>query len=170
MTKFLLLILPIVCMSFIMQDWVTVSLDEKVSLAFPVKPEEVASDGSHVWNATDEAGSKYLAVVVDFAAFGIDSATLAKQLQGTAFYKGFASSMLDKFEGATIVSEEITKLSGWPAYKMEVQLPGKSGAATKLYGLNVFIGTKVYSSSFYEAEGPPQQANRAKFFNSLTVK
>jgi hypothetical protein len=95
---------------------------------------------------------------------------LAKQLEGKPFYDGFRDAMIDQIKGAALVSEEITKVLGWPAYKTVVQMPGKSGTMTKLYGLNVFIGTKVYSCSFYEDANKPQEASRAKFFDSFKIK
>ena len=169
MRKFLLLILPLACMAFSKADWITVNFDERVSIDFPAEPAKTETNGIPIWSYDKDTAFKCLALVIDYSKFGLDSTALAKELGGENFYKEFRTSMLGQIPGATLLTDEVTKVKGWPAYKLSVDL-GEKSSFDRMYCVNVFVGEKMYSYSFYENAGNLREAGKTKFFDSLRVK
>ena len=57
------LILPL--MAFTGFDWVTVSIDERVSMDFPFKPEQTEMSGNAVWMVDANSDARCMAMVID---------------------------------------------------------------------------------------------------------
>lgn len=170
MKKFVFLLAPLVMMAFSNADWITVKLDKRVSVSFPTQPEKADMNGNVMWSTTGDTTFKCMVLVVDFGTLGLDSAALASQLDGEPFYKGFKTSMLEKMNGATLLSEEVTRVNGWPAYKLAVALGSNGNKVDRVYISNIFVSDKMYSLSFYENTARPQLMNRRKFMESVTIK
>jgi hypothetical protein len=58
------LILPL--MAFTGIEWVTFSIDERVSIDFPMKPKQSESSGNPVWIADANSDSRCMAMVIEF--------------------------------------------------------------------------------------------------------
>jgi hypothetical protein len=170
MKKLLFLTLPIICLAFIKADWITVKIDEKVSIDFPSAPDTMEANGTHIWSNMKEDGFKCMVVVLDFANFGLDSAGLAAQMEGESFFEDFKTSMLAQMKGASLLTEEVTKVKGWPAYKMVIDLGATTDKISKAYCTNMFVGQRLYSLFFYENPAKPEEIKKNKFFDSFRVK
>ncbi|HEY6504637.1 MAG TPA: hypothetical protein VIZ28_11730 [Chitinophagaceae bacterium] len=170
MRRFALLLAPVLIMAFSKADWITIKLDKRVSVDFPYQPETSETNGNAIWSTNKDTAFKCMAMVVNFAQFGLDSAAVAKELDGEPFYAGFKSSMLEKMKGASVLSEEITKVNGWPAYKLTVALGSNANNMDRVYISNIFVGDKMYSLSFYESTARPQLISRKKFLESVIIK
>lgn len=169
MRNFFLLVLPLACMAFCETGWITVNFDERASIDFPAEPEKTGANGVPIWSSYGKDSSfKCIALCISYSNFGLDSARLAKELEGENFYKNFKTSMLGQIQNAKLLTEEVTKVKGRPAYKLTVDM-GEKGPFSRMYCTNVFVGEKMYSCSFYENDRKPQEANRNKFFESFKV-
>jgi hypothetical protein len=166
---FALLLLPSLAFATTI-DWITVRLDDRVSVAFPAKPEEKEMSGNAVWVADSGPNARCMAMVLDFEKFGMDSATLAGEMGKDESFAQFKEGILGQIEGATLISEKKTTTSGKMTFEYVIDMGKKDTAAlNKMYNKNIFIGNKMYSFSFYEKDHLPQTAAREKFFNSFKL-
>jgi hypothetical protein len=163
-----LLLLFVPLLAFATADWVNVKLDERVSVTFPVTPEEKQMSGNAVWVADFGPNARCMAMVMDFEKFGMDSAMVAGEMGKEESFTQFKEGILGKIEGSTLISEKKTTVAGKMCFEYIIDMGKKDTAAlNKMYNKNVFIGNKMYSLSFYEKEGKPQLEARNKFFNSF---
>ena len=109
------LILPL--MAFASIDWVTVSIDNKVSIDFPMKPKQSESSGNPVWMADANSDSRCMAMIIDFKNLGMDSAQVATEMSNPEFYEDFKKGVLGQIEGSSIISEKITSTSGYRTFE-----------------------------------------------------
>ena len=163
------LILPL--MAFTSLEWVTFSLDERASVDFPVKPEKSEVSGNVTWVADPNSNSRCLAMVLDFKNYGMDSAQLATELNGTKFAEDFKGGILGQLPGASTVSEKVTSTLGYKTLEYVIDMGKKdTSSLNMMYNRNIFVGAKMYTMSFFEKTGKPQDETRNKFFNSFKLK
>jgi hypothetical protein len=157
--------------AFTVADWVDVQLNKRVSVSFPVQPEEKEMGGNDVWIADANADSRCMAMILDFEKFGMDSAGLAAEMGKEASFAQFKDGILGQIEGATLISEKKTYTNGYMTFEYIIDM-GKNdaNALNKMYNKNIFVGSHMYSLSFYEKDNKPQAEARNKFFNSLKIK
>ena len=164
-----LLLLPL--LAFVTADWVNVQLNSRVSVSFPVKPDEKEMSGNAVWVADANADSRCMAMVLDFEKFGMDSAALAAEMGKETSFEQFKEGILGQIVGASLISEKKTTTNGYMTFEYVIDM-GKTdtSALNLMYNKNIFIGSKMYSLSFYEKTLKRQPEARTKFFNSFKVK
>jgi hypothetical protein len=163
-----LLLLPV--LAFTVSDWKTVKVDDRVSVDFPTEPEQKEMSGNAVWVADVETGSRCMVMVLDFEKFGLDSAKLSEEMQKPEALEDFRNGVLGQIQGATLISEKASTVLGHKAFDFVIDM-GKEDTAVlnKMYNKNIFIGSKMYSMSFYEKDSHPEDALRAKFFGSFKL-
>src|SRR6185295_14255611 len=168
--QFLLwLILPL--MAFTSFEWVTVSIDKRVSIDFPVKPEQSEMSGNPVWMADANSDSRCMAMIIDFKNFGMDSAQLATEMGKPEFYDDFKKGVLGQIEGSSIISEKITTTSGYRTFEYVINGGKKDTSSLNImHNKNIFVGDKLYTINFFEKNGKPQDQVRDQYFRSIKIK
>jgi len=163
------LILPL--MAFTGIEWVTFSIDERVSIDFPMKPKQSESSGNPVWIADANSDSRCMAMVIDFKNFGMDSVQLAAEMEKPEFYDDFKKGVLGQIEGSSIISEKITTTLGYKTFEYIISMGKKDTSSLNImYNRNVFSGTKLYAINFFEKNGKPQEQIRNQYFRSIKIK
>jgi len=163
------MILPL--MAFTSFEWVTFSLDERVSVDFPVKPEQKEVSGNITWVAEENSNSRCMAMVLDFKNFGVDSAQLAAEFSNPKFAEDFKEGVLGQLSGASTISEKITTTLGYKTLEYVFDMGKKdTSSLNMMYNKNIFVGSKMYTMSFFEKNGKPQDETRNKFFKSFKLK
>ena len=163
------LILPL--MAFTGFDWVTVSIDERVSMDFPFKPEQTEMSGNAVWMVDANSDARCMAMVIDFKNFGMDSAQLAAEMSNAVFYEDFKKGVLGQINGATLVSERKTTTLGYKTFEYVIDGGKKDTSSLNImHNRNVFVGAKLYTMNFFEKNGKPQDKTRNQFFGSIKIK
>lgn len=166
---FVWLLLPL--MAFTSIEWVTVSIDKKVSLDFPMKPVQSESGGNPMWTADVNSDSRCMALIIDFKNFGMDSAQVAAEMIKPEFYTDFKGGVLGQIEGASMISEKITTFLGYKTFDYVINMNKKDeGALNIMYNKNIFVGDKLYSINFFEKNGKPQDQLREQFYSSVKIK
>ena len=163
------LILPL--MAFTGIEWVTFSIDERVSIDFPMKPKQSESSGNPVWIADANSDSRCMAMVIDFKNFGMDSAQVASEMSKPEAYEDFKNGVLGQIEGSSIVSEKITTFLGYKTFEYIINMGKKDTSSLNImYNKNIFVGAKLYAMNFFEKNGKPQDQHRDQFFRSIKIK
>lgn len=158
-------------LAFVAADWITVKIDNRVTVSFPATPEEKEMSGNQVWVQDVDKDGRCMAMLLDFSKFGMDSATLASEMSKDASFDDFRQGILGQIEGSTLISEKKTKVQGKLCFEYVINM-GKDGQADALnimYSKNIFVGNKMYTLSFYEKNNKPREADRTRFFNSFRL-
>lgn len=166
---FALLALPF--LAFVAADWVTVKLDEKVSLSFPAEPEKRDMQGNSVWVQDIDADARCMAMIVDFSKFGMDSAGLAAEMEKDASFADFRQGVLGQIENSKLISEKKSKIKGKTCFEYVINMGKENDPAALniMYSRNIFVGNKMYTLSFYEKNNKLREQDRNKFFNSFKL-
>jgi hypothetical protein len=163
------LILPL--MAFTSFEWITVSIDGKISVDFPVKPEESEMSGNPVWMADANNDSRCMVMTVDFKNFGMDSAQLAEEMSKPQAFEDFKGGVLGQLDGASIISEKNTTTMGYRSFEYVISMGKKDTSLLNvMHNRNIFVGAKMYTMTFFEKTGKPQDKTRDQFFGSLKIK
>lgn len=163
-----LFLLPL--LAFSIADWVSLKLDNRVSVSFPSNPEERDSGGNPIWIADAGGDARCMALLVDYKKYGLDSAALTAEMEKESALEEFKVSMMREIEGGKLISEKSTTTKGKLTFEFVVDM-GKedSNAYNIMYSKTIFIGAKMYSLSFYEKSNKPQVELRKKFFSSFAI-
>ena len=163
------LILPL--MAFTSFEWVTVSIDNRVSIDFPVKPEQKEMSGNPVWTSDANSNSRCMAMIIDFKNFGMDSAQVAAEMSKPEAYEDFKNGVLGQIEGSSIISEKITTTSGYKTFEYIINMGKKDTSSLNImHNKNIFVGAKLYTMNFLEKNGKPQEQMRNQYFRSIKIK
>ncbi|HEY0355379.1 MAG TPA: hypothetical protein VGC29_04195 [Flavisolibacter sp.] len=168
MRKHLLFLFFLPLLAFGFTDWVTVDIDEKVSASFPSQPEKQDMGGNPALVSKMENGNGCMSMVIDFSAFGMDSAMLADEMGKPESFEQFRESFLSQIPTAKLISEKNTKALGRTCYEFVVEMNEGSGTTT-MYNKNIIEGTKMYSFNFYDKNNNSEE-DRNKFLNSIRIK
>lgn len=164
-----LLMLPL--LAFVSFDWVTVSLDNRVSVDFPVQPEQGDQSGNPTWVASVNSNGRCMTMIVDFKNFGMDSAQLATEMTNPQFSEDFKGGVLGQLPGASIISEKKNPTLGYKTLEYLIDMGKKDTSVFNImYNKNIFVGSKMYTLTFFEKTGKPQDKARDQFFNSIKIK
>ena len=164
----ILLLLPL--MAFTVTDWFTVKLDERVSINFPAEPETKEMGGNPVWIREIDSNSRCMAMTLDFEKLGMDSAMVAVEMQKPATFEQFKNGVLGQMPGSSVISGKQSVTDGHNTFEYVIDMGKKSPKEFNvMYNRNVFIGSKMYSLSFFEKPGQPREEMRNKFFSSMKV-
>ena len=158
-------------MAFASIDWVTVSIDKKVSIDFPVKPEQSEMSGNPVWTADANNDSRCMAMIIDFKNFGMDSAQVASEMSKPEAYEDFKNGVLGQIQGSSLISEKITTTLGYKTFEYIIDMGKKDTSSLNImHNKNIFVGAKLYAMNFFEKNGKPQDQMRNQYFRSVKIK
>jgi len=169
MRKLLLLVfLPLV--AFTTFEWVTVKLDDHVSVVFPAQPVQQESAGNPLWMAVPDTNALFMSMVVDMEKLGVDSATLAPLLDQLEFYEQYREGAAGKFGETKLVYDTMYKKNGYHVneFKLRKESTDLSFPYWNITIRSIFIGAKVYAFSYLEKND--RQEGMQRFFNSVQVK
>lgn len=171
MRKHFLAFLLLPLFAFVTADWVKVDLDNRVSINFPSAPKQMDSGGNPMWVQDVDKNSRCMAVIIDFNNYGLDSISLAAEMEKEEALEQFKTGMLGQIPGATIISENITTTQGKKTFELLIDMGAKdTSQLNRMYSKSIIAGTKMYSLSFFEKENAPQKEMREKYFNSIKIK
>jgi hypothetical protein len=150
------------------RKWVTVQLDDRVSLDFPAQPKK-EKDGSYaVWRYDMVPTASCIARVrdytqeeINFTRDGRDSASMAARMEQ------LKTDILAEAEksGDKLLSAKQGTIQGHTSIETVTDL-GKYILYIKI----ILVGAKTYSLSFIGWKQQPQEAFRNQFLNSFKVK
>jgi hypothetical protein len=165
---FILFLSPL--LAFALLEWTTVKLDDRVSVQFPSAPSLSEIGGNPMWIADIDTNSRCMAITVDLGKKGLDSATFTPMLEQDEFYEQYRTSTINSIGDIKFVEEKRFKIGGRYAYEfvLEKEMPDMKFNYKRVYIRSLFVGTKVYSLSFFQKQ--PADDQRQKFFESLTVQ
>jgi len=171
MRKLWLSLLLVPMFAFVTTDWVSVQLNNRVSVSFPTQPDEKEMSGNQVWVQDAGSDARCMVMMMDFNKFGMDSTMLSAEMQKEESFEQFQEGIIGQIEGAKLISRKKTTTNGYLTFEYVIDM-GKTdeGALNIMYNKNVFVGAMMYSLSFYEKNKKPQAEVRNKFFNSLKIK
>ncbi len=164
-----LLVLPF--FAFVAADWVAVKVDERVTVSFPATPEKKDISGNSVWVQDIDKGARCMVMIIDFSKFGMDSVALAAEMTREDAFAEFRQGVLGQIAGGTLISESKSTISGKIYFEYVVNM-GKADqpdALNVLYSRNIFVGSKMYTLSFYEKSNLLRPEERNKFFSSFKL-
>ncbi|HEU0109228.1 MAG TPA: hypothetical protein VFQ73_00065 [Flavisolibacter sp.] len=164
-TVFAFLLIPF--LSFVTADWITTKIDERTSIEFPTETESKDLNGNTMWLNQISEDARCMVMVMDFAKMGADSATLAEEMNRPESYEQFKQGVVGEIEGASLISEKNTHWKGYKTFEFLIDMGKTETGLNRMYSKSIFIGTKMYSLSFFEKNTKPQPALRNKFFNSF---
>lgn len=171
MKKQLLLWVLLPLMAFTSIEWITVSLDQRASIDFPIAPTEKEMSGNPTWIADVSNDARCMAMTLDFKNFGLDSAQLAAEMASPKFYDDFKGGVLGQMPGSTLISEKKGTIQGYKTAEYVINM-GKTdtNSLNVMHNKNIFVGSRMYTLNFFEKNGKPQDKARNQFFNSFKVK
>lgn len=165
---FALFLLPLLAFA-VKEDWKTVALDEQAMIVFPVEPQYDETSGNRIWMADIDSTSRCTAMVLDFEDRGWDSIQMEAELVNPDAFEIFKQGLLDKMEGATIIEENDYKEGNVTHFDFVLSIAEEGGTVYYLYNKNYFVGTKMYTLNFYQAERQEDEIAK-RFFESFKVK
>lgn len=163
----ILLFVPFLLLVF---AWEQVKIDQKVSIAFPQKPEKNIIEGKVTWVAELDSAAKVMVIVTDFAKMGVDAKGLALLLKNKKTYSDLKNGFLLGADGAVAGKDSIATFKGRPAYYLKMDMKGSKEDFNQTQLMNVFVGSKMYSLFFMEKYGAQHEADKLKFWNSLKIE
>jgi hypothetical protein len=166
-----LLFLFVPFMAFKSFDWITTSIDERVTVDFPTLPEKQDADGNPVFSAGDDS-TKYIVVAFDFGKYGADSTMMAAELDKPEMMEQVKTGIMGELKGATLVSEKDTLTHGHRTFEFvfDIKSPDNPLESGRMHSKTIFVAAKMYSLSFVEKKGASLEAERKRFFNSVKIK
>lgn len=167
-TLIALCLLPL--LAFVTADWVTIKLDDRVSIDFPAQTEPQDLGGNFMWLHQINDDARCMVMTMDFAKLGMDSAVLADEMGKPESFQQFREGVVAEMEEAAVLSEKNTVVNGHRVFEFLVNMGPDSSKLNRMYNKNIFVGTKMYSLNFFEKEGKPQAELRNRFFNSFKAK
>lgn len=170
MRKTLIALLFLPMLAFVSADWVTTKLDDRASIDFPAQIESQDLGGNPMWLHQINNEARCMVMIMDFSKMGMDSATLADEMAKPESFAQFREGVVGEIAGSSVLSEKNTSFNGHKAFEFLIDMGKDSSKLNRMYNKNIFIGTKMYSISFFEKEGKPQAELRNKFFNSFKAK
>lgn len=164
----LLFLLPLLSFAVI-EDAKTVALDEQAVIDFPVEPRYDEHSGNKVWMGDIDSTSKCTAMVLNFEEKGWDSVQIEAELGNPEAFEIFKQGLLDRMEGATIIEENEIKEGEVAHFDFVLEITEAGGTEYYLYNKNYFVGNKMYTLNFYQAERKEDEVAK-RFFESFKVK
>lgn len=164
-----LLIIPFV--SFIPADWLTVTLDQDVSIEFFSEPKMQDFKGNQVWTNDIEDKARCIVSSTDLTKMGMDSATVANDMAKESSMVAMGKGMLSKMPGSKINSQQKTTISGQTSFEYLIYTDKDvTSGFDRLYCTVIFHKAKMYTLYFYESAKKPQQGIRNRFLKSFKIK
>lgn len=162
-----LFFIPFLLFSF---AWEQVKISPNVSVAFPKKPEKKIIEGKEIWIAELDSTVKMFVVITDFEKQGVDAKKMAELLKKAKTYTDLKNGFVLGAGNAVALKDSICTFKGKPAYYLKMDMRGEKEDLNKSQLMNVFVGAKMYGLWFLEKNGTSHEAEKLKFWNSLSIK
>lgn len=150
---------------FAQTNWVTQKVDDKLSIKFPGKPEVAEQAGMFAATFESDTKVKYVLNTMDFAALGLDSATLTPMLETEEFSGQLIGGMKGKMEGFDFSEVKTEKWKGFTYFSLDATNKEKK---VKMYFKILFIGSKMYNMLCAYPDGVAPDT-KDTFFNSTEL-
>lgn len=153
--------------------WEKVSLTEKVSISFPARPVEAtagAGQKTFLLNSADSTANFMVAVTDVGVLMGVDSATLAAEMENEAFWEQAKAAFTNGMgAGASLVKDEIIEIKNVIAMKMVIDRKNQAGGVNKLTVVILIHGTNSFNIIFNNRDGKADQLLAQKFIDSIEI-
>jgi hypothetical protein len=150
-------------------DWISVKLDDRVTMNFPSEPEKKDMGGNEVWVAQKDGKPQCMAMILDFSQFGLDSAGLEAEIAKEETFVQFRDGVLGQMPGSQLVSERKMTVKGKACFEYLIDMNKDDKSQGRMYNRNIFAGNKMYSISYFMREGD-DDALRERFFGSFQIR
>lgn len=151
----------------------TAKLDERASVVFPSKPQQMDGLISQIQYNTLDKENKItaMATAIDAGQFGVDSATLAANYNNPLFVEMILQSVLGQYPGVEVVSKKKVAQGSFMGYEVSLanDTPSDKVPYSNIYAQILFAGTKVYALTVLALKGTDAAGDRDKFYHSLKV-
>jgi len=164
-----LFLLPLLAFNFI-NDWQPVTLADRITILFPLKPMESEMSGNKVWIADPDENSRCMAMVIDFGLMGMDTLQMEEEFGRPEAFEEFRDGVVRQLDNALLLKESNTTENGHRTFAFDLKKPGDSLSMNYMYIRNYFIGTKLIALNYFEMKRTEKNEVREKFFNSLKAK
>jgi hypothetical protein len=169
MKKQLLLLFLAPLFAFTTIDWTTVQLDEYVSASFPSTPTDREMSGNAVKMTDIGTSARCMSMIIDFEKMGVTAEQIAQEMKTPAAFENFRNSMIAQISGGKIIAEKNTMEQGYPCFEFTISM-GSEAQYAIMNTRNVFVGSKLYTLSFFEAKESALKETRERFLASFKVK
>jgi hypothetical protein len=172
MKKIILLILSIISYNSSFAQY-TAKLDDRSSVVFPSKPQEMNQDGQLILYSMMDKENKVtgMATVIDVTQYGVDSDAVAANYNNSMFVDIILQNVAGQFSGAELVSKKkvaIGKLMGYDVV-FKNHHPTEEVPYENIYAHVMFAGAHIYALSILDVSGTDGSGFTDKFFGSLKV-
>ncbi len=151
----------------------TAKLDERASVIFPSKPQQMAGLISQIQYSTLDKENKItaMATAIDAGQFGVDSAALAANYNNPLFVEMVLQSILGQYPGVGLVSKKKIAKGSFMGYEVSLanDTPCDKVPYSNIYAQILFAGTKVYALTVLALKNTDATGDRDKFYSSLKV-
>ena len=151
----------------------TSRLDERASVIFPSKPQEMDGLISQIQYNTLDKENKItaMATAIDAGQFGVDSATLTANYNNPLFVEMILQSVLGQYPGVQVVSKKKIAKGSFMGYDVSLanETPNDKVPYSNIYAQILFAGTKVYALTVLALKNTDAAEARDKFYHSLKV-
>lgn len=155
---------------FAQSGWEKVALTSSVSIQFPVKPIEAAGGPQKTFllRQADSTANLVVAVTDLAAATGLDSATLAAEMQKPESWEQAKDAFLSTMgEEAVLVKNEMGVIKGVDALKLVINRK-VNDATTNIITVLIFVkGTDSFNIIYNNRGGKADAKHQEHFFNSI---
>lgn len=151
----------------------TSRLDERASVIFPSKPQQMDGLISQIQYSTLDKENKItaMATAIDAGQFGVDSATLTANYNNPLFVEMILQSILGQYPGVQVVSKKKIAKGSFMGYDVSLsnETPNDKVPYSNIYAQILFAGTKVYALTVLALKNTDAAGERDKFYSSLKV-
>lgn len=151
----------------------TTRLDERASVIFPSKPQQMDGLVSQIQYSTLDKENKItaMATAIDAGEFGVDSATLAVNYNNPLFVEMVLQSILGQYPGVKVVSKKKIAQGSFMGYDVSLanETPSDNVPYSDIYAQILFAGSKVYALTVLVLKHTDATTERDKFYRSLKV-
>jgi|SRR5574343_565593 len=146
-------------------------ISEKVTVIFPVKPEEKSANGATVYFASDKDSTKsYGALVFDLSAMGLMGDPI--EMMGEGFWEQLKAGMSSQMAGANINKDMITKFKDKNSLYIEIDGTNAADAnlkGKKAFGYIFFMGPVLHQVLYYSTNKDAKAEDAKAFFDSVEI-
>lgn len=171
MKKLLLSIVLMVSIVVVNAQSIAQKLSEKVTVQFPIKPQEKSMNGATIFYAADKDTTKgFGALVLDLSGMGLAGDPV--EMMGDSFWDQLKAGMSGQMAGASISKDQITKFK--EKNSLYIEIDGTNSAdetlkGKKAFGYIFFIGPVLHQILFYSTNPSAKAADGQAFFDSVEI-
>ncbi|MBX2931102.1 MAG: hypothetical protein KF781_04020 [Chitinophagaceae bacterium] len=145
-------------------DWVTIKLDNRISIKFPKEPAPI-DESMMGYKFMHDDGTLLTASLTDLEKMGLDSASLAGMIETEEFLEQFKIGFSSQTPGTEIIQSNVVK---WHNYVMYDIIGEDKEKGEKSFYKCLFMGSKMFVFvCILPAKGDIN--NRNMFFESMEL-